>query len=143
MQLILTTNLPKVDSPNTTVITDISLLDIMVDDNECKHIVVDSFLSGFTINEIPVVLDKILKKLRINGTIIITDIDIEIISNALLLSTIDIETFNQIIFSGSNVKSLLTIELVKNLLWANEIKVSRSYIENNFFVLEAKREING
>ena len=143
MQLILTNNTPKTDLQTTTVINDISLLDMMIEDSECNNIVVDSFLSNFTIEEIPEVLQRILYKLRINGTIIVTDVEIEVMANSLLLSDIDLYDFIRVIFSNEKTKSLLTIELVKSYFNDFKIEISKAYIENNFFVVEGKRVING
>lgn len=144
MQLTLTNNPPSNKAPeNSTVIGDIALLDMMIEDNECNNIVVDSFLSNFHIENVKNVLEKILSKLRINGTIIITDVDADIIANDLLRSDIDLETFNSIIFSFDKTRCVLTIEYIRNCLVEFGIEVTRSYIENTFFVLEGKRVVNG
>lgn len=144
MQLTLTNNPPGGKMPeNTTIISDIALLEMMVEDNECNNIVVDSFLSNFHIENVKSVLEKILSKLRINGTIIITDVEADIMANDLLRSDIDLETFNSIIFSGDNTRSVLTIEYVRGCLMESGIEITRSYIEKNFFVVEGKRVVNG
>lgn len=144
MQLTLTNNPPPVNLVAcNTVINDIDLLDMLVEENECTNIIVESFLSNFNIENTRGVLEKILSKLRINGTIIITDIEIEVIANDLLLSNIDLEMFNSVIFAGNKARSLLTIETVRHYLEEFGIKITRSYIENNFFVLEGKRAANG
>lgn len=137
MQLVLTNN--NYDLDNFTVINDISLLDIMVDDSECTVINVESFLSNFEMGQIKNVLQKLLSKLRINGTIIISDLELETLALSHLIKESLIEEFNQIAFSNPNLKSFLTIEFVLSALKEFGLVIEMSYIENNFFVIRARR----
>lgn len=103
-------------SSNDLIINDINICDILVDDGEADQILVDDFLSSYSYDECGNVLNKILSKLSIGGTIIIKYVDIEhMLSTFVTLVNFDAKSFNDVLFYKP-VKSMITTEIVKDLL---------------------------
>tara|TARA_R100001244_G_scaffold80218_1_gene62849 strand:- start:35 stop:457 length:423 start_codon:yes stop_codon:yes gene_type:complete len=97
-------------------IPNIASLNQQVLDGEATSIIVDRFLCGFAIDELEVLLNKIISKLRLNADLTIMETDIDFLCTKYRRSTIDIEELNSILFQNNNIKSLLTIEHIAKYL---------------------------
>jgi hypothetical protein len=94
-------------------------------------------LRTFEYTEIPELLKLITKKLRINGEIVIRDIDADLVSRHILDQRLDLSVINEIC-SGSS-KSLLLCEAIEGLLTGLEI-MTKQFDENKMtFVIKARR----
>ncbi len=106
-------------------------------DSEATSIVCDGFLRTFEYEEIPELIKLIIKKLRINGELVVKDLDIDLVSRHILDQGVDLATINEICRGSS--KSLLLCEAVEGLLAGLEI-TTKQFDENTMtFVIKARR----
>lgn len=106
-------------------------------DSEATSIVCDGFLRTFEYQEIPELLKLIIKKLRINGEIVIKDLDIDLVSRHVLDQAVDLATINEICRGSS--KSLLLCEAIEGLLAGLEV-TAKQFDENTMtFIIKARR----
>ena len=119
-------------------------LDEVVFDCEATDIVVDNYLSQFSEKELPQLLYKILSKLRINGTITISDVDIDIVTMRYSRGDINIKDLNDLLFDGTYRKSILNLESVSEVLNNNNFKTEQSSIDSNtgLFFITVRRVAN-
>lgn len=110
MKIYISVKQPKDDSYNH--VSNIMMLDDMVLDCEATDIIVDNYLSQFSESELPQLLSKILSKMRVNGTITIVDIDVDILSMRYNRGDVTIKDLNDLLFGGTSRKSLLNLESV-------------------------------
>jgi len=110
MKIYISVKQPKDDSYNH--VSNIMMLDDMVLDCEATDIIVDNYLSQFSESELPQLLSKILSKMRVNGTITIVDIDVDILSMRYNRGDVTIKDLNDLLFDGTSRKSLLNLESV-------------------------------
>lgn len=141
MRLVLTNNLDNYDN-SYTVLHDASMIEIMVCDSEATEIIIDSFLSNIRVSQFEEFMRLILSKLRIGGKIVISDLDIELLSGKLFMQQIDVNEFNQVLFDSSkSVCSLHNLENIKNILKKYGIDISSSSYYNYFFTLTGVRNV--
>ena len=110
MKIYISVKQPKDDSYNH--VSNIMMLNDMVLDCEATDIIVDNYLSQFSESELPQLLSKILSKMRVNGTITIVDIDVDIRSMRYNRGDVTIKDLNDLLFDGTSRKSLLNLESV-------------------------------
>lgn len=110
MKIYISVKQPKDDSYNH--VSNIMMLNDMVLDCEATDIIVDNYLSQFSESELPQLLSKILSKMRVNGTITIVDIDVDILSMRYNRGDVTIKDLNDLLFDGTSRKSLLNLESV-------------------------------
>ena len=106
-------------------------------DSEATSIVCDNFLRTFKYQEIPELIQLIIKKLRINGELVIRDIDVDLVSRHVLNQSTNLSMINEI--CKGNSKSFLICEAVEELLSGLEV-TAKQYDENTMtFVIKARR----
>lgn len=115
MKVIFTQDPTQSSGEGSTVIKDINLANLSVDDGEATEIVVDDFLSSYPLHDVANIFNVILNKLRQRGTITITFIDIEFAAYRLSRGFITTEEFNEIIFYKS-VRSLTSCDVFESIL---------------------------
>lgn len=127
-----------------THVSNIMILDNIVENCEATEIVIDNFLMQFSINELPIALEKILSKLRINAVLKIIEKDIDIISMKYGRGDWSLEELNSKTFEGSPIKSFLNIETIQEKL-TNKVKIEKSQLDqqNGSFFIVARRLTNG
>jgi hypothetical protein len=131
--------LSQFDNPdeNYTRFQNLSSFHRGVLDSEATSIVCDNFLRTFEYVEIPELLKLIIKKLRINGEIVIRDIDMDLVSRHILNQRLDLSAINEICKGSS--KSLLLCETIEELLTGLEV-ITKQFDENTMtFVIKARR----
>ena len=120
-----------VSQESYTHIKDINLLDIMCDDMEADEIIVDNFLNQFTYSQFGQVLNKIATKLRLGGTIVVSEYDIDFLCNSLITGKIDQQEFNELVFTGGPAQCLFKVETVVDLLQQSGLKITEKFIDSN------------
>lgn len=142
MKVYISTEQPE--TPEYTHVPNIMSLDSVALDCEATDIVVKDYLSQFTDNELMPLLQKILSKLRINGTITILDNDIDITYMKYDRGDIDLKALNSIVFRGQSKKSFLNIETVKDLV-KDVFTLEHSSVDaqTGNFIVKARRTANG
>lgn len=95
---------------------DIGALDGIVNDCEATHIIADNFFSHFKFDLLGDVIQKIVSKLRINGTITFYQLDIDILSHQYARMNMDIGQYNTTLFSAGPIASTFNMESLCDLL---------------------------
>jgi hypothetical protein len=131
MKLLFTNQIPQ-DSNGVCCITDLSLLDMMCDDAEAEDIVVDEYLRRFKYAEIGPVMQKIVSKLRIGGTITVVDRDIELMAYRLSKGDIDVDQFNDLLCSEGPINCFVTMDTIRDLLNSFGIHIQEQFINEQF-----------
>lgn len=121
-------------------LSNIMMLDDMVLDCEATDLVVDDYLSQFSEKELPQLLSKILSKIRVDGTITILDIDVDILSMRYSRGDINIKDLNSLLFNDSSRKCLLNLESVLDA-FNDSFKIEHSAINSQLgtFSVKARR----
>jgi len=124
--------------------TDISNLDEYVDDNECEEIRVHEILTYFDSNKVDNMLNNWISKLRKNGTIYISDIDLDESYKAYIRGDINLLKLNELLFGGQDRKwnlrkCGLNIISLEEALKSKGLKITKKYFEDYNFVIEAQR----
>lgn len=118
-------------------------LDNLVLDSEARIIVVDNFFQQFTIKEIPVVMEKILSKLRLGGELLIEETDIDVVSLKYYRGDLSLEEVNNTMFlNESSIKSVFTVEFFRSLLSSLNITITELSLDNRTasFLIKAGRQ---
>jgi 2-polyprenyl-3-methyl-5-hydroxy-6-metoxy-1,4-benzoquinol methylase len=97
------------------VLSQVEMLEYVADDSECTSIILDGLLRQYSINKIPNILSLIVKKLRPEGSLIISDIDFDLLVFA-YRKTGNLLELNQMAEQVKGFKSFITNELVKDFL---------------------------
>ena len=97
-------------------INDLGVLDILVEDSEAKEIIVDNFLTKFSFKEIGGIVQKLVSKLRSQGKIVFYQAEIDMICYQRSRSMIDLDRLNEILFAQGEIRSVLPIENLIDLL---------------------------
>jgi len=123
-----------------THVSNIMMLDNIVTNCEATEIVVDNFLLQFSLGELPIALDKILSKLRINSKLTIKEKDIDIISMKYGRGDWSLEELNSNAFDSTAIKCFLNIETIQGKL-SNKVQIEKSHLDqkNGNFLIVARR----
>ena len=142
MKIYISTDAPE--TPQYAHVSNIMSLDNTVLNCEATDIIVKDYLSQFTDIELVPLLQKILSKLRLNGTITIVDNDIDIVCMKYDRGDIDLKTFNSMIFRGQPKKSFLNIDVVKDLI-KDSFSIEQAAMDSQTgnFIVKARRVANG
>ena len=97
-------------------VSNIAVLNGVVEDCEATSIVCDNFLSTFTQEELVPVMAKILSKMRLNCELIIVQPDIEILAHKFGREEISLEFLNDALFRVGAIKSVTSAEQIRQAL---------------------------
>ena len=143
MKIIISHKNPEQDSH--TWIQDMSSIDVLVDDAEATEIVIDCTLCTFAFQNVGSLLHKIVSKLRLGGTVIVYEKDIDIVCHNYNKSGMNIQDINSLIFEDTPaVASVLNIEVVSDLLKQAGLTIEEKFVNNNTMqaIVIARREKN-
>jgi predicted SAM-dependent methyltransferase len=124
-------------------VSNLMWLDNLVLDSEARVIVVDHFFQQFTIKEIPVVMEKILGKLRLGGELLIEETDMDVVSLKYYRGDLSLEEVNNTMFTDqSSIKSVFTVEMFRSLLSSLNIVIENLSLDNQAasFLVKARRQ---
>lgn len=127
MKVIFTEN--ECPDDNFVSITSLSIADIMVEDSEANEIIVDDFLSQYNYDNVGKALNKIISKLRLDGSITVIQCDVDFICYQLAKGMIDVKRFNELCFSRP-ASSMISMEIICDLLEAGGVKIVSKTIGN-------------
>jgi hypothetical protein len=96
-------------------ITDIDMLKYIADDGECTAIVIDGNLRKMTLGEVNQAVALAVQKLRIDGDLIISDIDFDLLSYVYKRNP-NILDLNNMAANAGGFKSFLTHDLVSQMI---------------------------
>jgi len=106
-------------------ISNIATLDGQVLDSEATQIIADQFLSMFNYNEVDQIISKISRKMRLGCELIIIEPDFNLISQQYIRDDFSLGDINNILFNGSYIKSVLTLEEIIHRLPAHNLSISQ------------------
>ena len=130
------------DQDGALWINDIRTLDSIVNDAEATSIVVDNFLSQFQFKDMGAIIDKIISKLRINGSIVFYQLDMDILSHQHSRRAVDIGQYNDIVFGELSISSVFNIESLCDLISASGLSIETKEVNYETFqsIVTARRE---
>jgi hypothetical protein len=105
----------NIDDDSFKKIPQPELLATIADDSECTSIILDNILKRYNINEIPNLLNKTIKKLRIGGSIVICDLDFDLLIFG-YKKVNDINAVNNIALAAGPFKSFITYKMIIQLM---------------------------
>jgi hypothetical protein len=123
---------------------DVTNIDEYVDIAECTELRAYNVLSFFDSNKVDKILNNWISKIRIGGTIEISEIDFEKVFKAYSRGDIDIIKFNKMLFGEQNQswefrKSALNMDSISEVFKNRNFEIiEKTYINFNFIV-KAKR----
>jgi hypothetical protein len=115
----------------------LEMLDIVCDDSECTELLLDNILHKYSINNLNELVKLIVKKIRINSKIVITDIDFELLAFN-YANTGDLLQLNQF---GCPCESMLTMDFVIELFTSQGLELKVKNYNSLNFILELRRGI--
>jgi len=143
MKIILSNRRPS--ESNHIWVSDISSIDLFVDDSESTEIIIDSMLTSFPYAELESVLSKVVSKLRINGRIIIYEKDIDMICHHYNKMGMDVQDINDLLFdTSSSIASVLNAETLGESLKQIGLTIEEQFINSETMqsVTTARRNNN-
>ena len=84
--------------------------------SEATHIICDGFLSSFAYGDLEAVAKMIFQKMRIGCELSIIEPDFYLISKHIFNESVAIEQVNAAVFKSGNLRSILTMEAIVELL---------------------------
>lgn len=128
------------EDDNVVHIDNMNNIHILINDAEADLILVDDFLSDFSYQDVGNVLNLILSKLRINGTIVVNFVDGELAAYNLTRGFMTLEEYNDLVFYKP-IKSVINTSIVVDLLKSFNISVESKIInkDNNVSVVTGRR----
>ena len=130
----------KPENSQYTHVSNVVSLDNMVLDSEATDVVVDNFLSQFSINELGVVLTKILNKLRLNATLTIKDKDVDVVCMKYARGDWSLREANSCLFGFGAIKSVINVDTIQANL-PSGFRVDRASLDQQSgeFLIVARR----
>jgi hypothetical protein len=113
-------------------------LDELVDDAEAEEILALGVIDRYPFEEVPQVLDTIVKKLRHGGVLIIDCIDFRALARAVVTNIANLENFNNLVY-GLNRKSALDINYLDKYFKSKGLKVVLKRIEEVQGIVKVER----
>lgn len=110
-------------------INNLATLDIVCSDGEATEIIIDDILSTYSLKEVPLVLSKLISKLKRGGTIVLYFVDIEIMAKMLTLGSINFEMFNDTLTGIQPIKTFLETDFVVDILNKNNVKITKTHFK--------------
>lgn len=123
---------------------DIKNIDNFCCDGECEELIAVNVLEYFNASKIPEILSHWIKKVAINGKIIIGVTNVYDVARCFVNGVINLETFNALVH-GTNEKpylvkrSCLTSTLIENYLKSAGLKIMKRKINNYNVIIECVR----
>lgn len=138
MKIYLATNKPN--NLNCKWASNLPMLDGMLLDSEGTDIVCDDFISSFTYEEIPSLLNKLASKLRIKGKLTIADVDANILTVRTYNQEVAENELNSMLFTNQKRKSIVSLSNIEAALPSNLEIESKTYDHKTCrFILVVRR----
>lgn len=110
-------------------ISDIATFETQVLDGEATCIILNRFLSTFRHEELQPLLEKIVKKMRLNCELTIIENDMDFIAKKIVRGEINIGEVNEIMFKNPFLKSVCTLENIEQNI-PNSIPLYHKHFDN-------------
>jgi uncharacterized protein YeeX (DUF496 family) len=145
MNIYITNEFKKFDKEllNNYIDCHIENIDSIVYDSEAKNIYLDNLLEYIEEKDIYIAIEKIVKKMRKKGTLLITGIDSYIVAKDYVSKRLTNKEYNRLVYgeSGCFKKNSLSLHELSNFLQDKfGLKIITRNIEDYQYIVEAKRE---
>jgi len=129
----------KLDDPSFKCITEIEMLKYIADDSECTTIVLDGVLKKYGFSQLNKILSLAYSKLRIDGELVISDIDFDLLLFA-YRKIGNLEELNKMVESIGGFQCFITYEYLKDTIKSiPSLRLVGTDIDNIEFRLSYKR----
>lgn len=106
-------------------------------DNSCEYILANKLFDNLHINNFNPILDLLIRKMRLNGILVISGLDIKLLSKDITNDIINLEDISNIVYS---IKSVGTILNMLEAIEKRKLKVITSKIVGNNYEIFCTRE---
>ncbi len=119
-------------------------LDWMADDSSCEELIADDVLSRFTFGEANPILKNWIKKLKINGSIILRGVDFEEVCRALILEQLGIREAAELLWGTQKdandvrVSSMSVLDVIAYFEQSG-LQVTRKIFDGYYYSVTATR----
>jgi hypothetical protein len=128
-----------VDNGSYKNISEPQIMNYIAEDSECTAIVLDGVLRKLPIDQVAQTIALAYKKLRIGGILKIVDIDFDLLVYVYGKSK-NLASLNQAIFAPSEIRSFLSVDLLKEITQQYpRLSLQSMNIQNIEFDAEFKR----
>jgi hypothetical protein len=128
-----------VDNGSYKNISEPQIMNYIAEDSECTAIVLDGILRKLPIDQVAQTIALAYKKLRIGGILKIVDIDFDLLVYVYGKSK-NLASLNQAIFAPSEIRSFLSVDLLKEITQQYpKLSLQSMNIQNIEFDAEFKR----
>jgi|688.fasta_scaffold283769_3 hypothetical protein len=128
-----------VDNGSYKNISEPQIMNYIAEDSECTAIVLDGVLRKLPIDQVAQTIALAYKKLRIGGILKIVDIDFDLLVYVYGKSK-NLASLNQAIFAPSEIRSFLSVDLLKEITQQYpKLSLQSMNIQNIEFDAEFKR----
>lgn len=118
-------------------LNDVNGIDLFCEDSEATEIYIDDFVCNVKMSDQKLLVATILNKLRLNGEVIVTFYDAELIAHGLGTGSVSLEDFNDMVGGRSSVT---TREKVAQILEELGITIqSVAFLSNNMVIISGVR----
>ena len=123
-------------------VNNIHSLDSAVNDSEANSIIVDNFFSSFSFKDLGSVLGTIFAKMRIGCSIVFYQLDIDILSHQYARMSMDIGSYNELLFREGAISSTFNTESLCDLLLQSGLTIETKEINYDTFqcMVTARRD---
>lgn len=96
-------------------VKDLEVVNYMAEDGECDVVILDQSLTRYDMNYLESVISQVKAKVKLGGTLIINDIDFDLLSYYYSKNN-NIKDINSLAIQIGGFKSFITMELIKSIL---------------------------
>lgn len=120
----------------TPVILGDNGIDIDVPNNSVSDILIVNSIENISYDKLDELLMSIKRLLRLNGTVVINGVDINCISRDLINRSIDVKTYNEIVFSKTGIYD--SKELCEKLIGLG-LTIDKVFLRGSIYEIKAIR----
>ena len=109
-----------------------------IPNNSCEYILASHTLDDFFIEQHDDIIQQIISKLRANGSLVISGVDINVYAQKILNQSLSLIEASQLL---SDKKSMSDIKTISQKLNAHGLKISTAKIMNSIYEIRCERVI--
>lgn len=118
--------------------SNLASLEVIASDSEVTCLIIDSFLSSFSFDEIQEAIKIILKKCRIGCEVTIMEVDCDVLFRLYTRGDIELDYFNTLFFENSK-KCILNTEAIESSIPSNFTVEEKSISNSAFSIIKLRR----
>jgi len=109
-------------------------------DSEATQIVCDGFFSSVDYTDLQSVLPMICKKLRLDGELIVKDLDASLVAHQIFKNEVPLKEMNEKVIKSRTIKCLMSSDDVERAI-AGSVQITAKHFDDSMceFIIKAKR----